>query len=107
MVSIDQFRTWALAYPHVVELPHFEKTSFRVKQRIFATVDITRNQACLKLTEIEQDVFSKGSKGALYPVPNRWGKQGWTFVELNSVTKKLCEAALRSAYETVANRSRL
>lgn len=107
MVSKDQFRSWALALDKVQELPHFEKTSFRVKQKIFATVDPNQNRACLKLTEIDQDVFSKGSKGAIYPVPNRWGKQGWTFVELNSVTKSLCQAALRTAYDTVANRNRV
>lgn len=39
MVSIDTLRKLALSFPEVTEEPHFEKTSFRVKKKIFATYD--------------------------------------------------------------------
>ena len=39
MVSIDTFRKLALSFPEATEEPHFEKTSFRVKKKIFATYD--------------------------------------------------------------------
>lgn len=58
MVSIDTFRKLALSYPEVTEEPHFEKTSFRVKKKIFATYDALKKRACIKLSEIDQDIFS-------------------------------------------------
>jgi hypothetical protein len=100
MIELKTFRKLALSLPEAEEAPHFEKTSFRVKKKIFVTLDVANARACLKLTEIDQSVFS--TNPAIYPVPNKWGKQGWTFVELKKVNKKLLEDALHTAYCTVA-----
>lgn len=45
MVTIDSFRKLALSFPEATEEPHFEKTSFRVKKKIFATFDEAKNRA--------------------------------------------------------------
>ncbi|MBL7871203.1 MAG: MmcQ/YjbR family DNA-binding protein [Cyclobacteriaceae bacterium] len=100
MVDLKTFKKLALSLPEVVEAPHFEKASFRVKKKIFVTLDVANAKACLKLTEIDQSVFS--TSAAIYPVPNKWGKQGWTFIELKKVTRNLLEDALITAYCTVA-----
>jgi hypothetical protein len=92
----------ALSFPETNEEPHFEKTSFRVRKKIFATYDETKNRACLKLTEADQDIFSLAAPGIIYPVDNKWGKQGWTLVELAKVRKILFSDALISAYKAVA-----
>lgn len=102
MVSIDTFRKMALSFPETTEVPHFEKTSFRVKKKIFATYDEKHNKACLKLSEIDQDVFSTINKTAIYPVPNKWGKQGWTFVQLDKLDNNILKDALTTAYCEVA-----
>jgi hypothetical protein len=100
MVNIKTFIKLSLSLPEVEEAPHFEKTSFRIKKKIFVTLDVKNAKACLKLTEIDQSVFA--TSPAIYPVPNKWGKQGWTFIELKKVNKKLLEDALKTAYCTVA-----
>jgi predicted DNA-binding protein (MmcQ/YjbR family) len=102
MVSIDTFRQLALSFPEATEEPHFEKTSFRVKKKIFATYDDTNNRACIKLSEIDQDVFSFADKTIIYPVNNKWGKQGWTIIEMEKVNKDLFADALTTAYCEVA-----
>jgi len=102
MVSIDTFRKLALSFPETNEAPHFEKTSFRVNKKIFATYDEKNNRACIKLSEIDQDVFSSSDKTIIYAVPNKWGKQGWTFVEMQKVKKVLFIDALTTAYCEVA-----
>lgn len=98
MVSIETFRQMALALPDTVELPHFEKTSFRVNKKIFATLDEKNSRACLMLSEIDQSVFSAFDKSVIYPVPNKWGQKGATFVELGSVRKSVLQDALGKAY---------
>lgn len=36
MITLDTLRHLALSLPETTEEPHFEKTSFRVKKKIFA-----------------------------------------------------------------------
>lgn len=102
MVSLDTFRKKALSFPEVTEEPHFEKTSFRVKNKIFATYDHLTKRACIKLSEIDQDVFSSADSSVIFPVDNKWGKQGWTHIELRKVRKELFIDALTQAFCQVA-----
>lgn len=102
MISFDTYRTIALSFPEVTEDPHFEKTSFRVKKKIFATYDNQNKRACIKLSEIDQNVFSAADKTIIYPVNNKWGKQGWTLIEMNKVNIDLFSDALTCAYCEVA-----
>lgn len=102
MLTIDTFRKLALSFPEATEEPHFENTSFRVKKKIFATYDDLKKRACIKLSAIDQDVFSSPDKTIIFPVENKWGKQGWTLIEMRKVHKDLFIEALKSAYCEVA-----
>lgn len=102
MKQIHFLRRFALSLPGTTEVPHFEKTSFRVKKKIFATYDEKHNRACLKLSEIDQNVFSTIDKTVIYPVPNKWGRQGWTFIELDRLDNQILQDALQTAYTGVA-----
>lgn len=98
MVDIETFRKMALSFPEAIELPHFEKTSFRVNKKIFATLDIKNALACLMLTEQDQYVFSATDRAVIYPVPNKWGLKGATFVELKLVKKIILKNSMKLAY---------
>ena len=102
MIKIETFRKLALEFDEVIELPHFEKTSFRVKKKIFATLHIERRQAVVKLSEIDQSVFCAYNAEIIYPVKGGWGKKGWTIVELHTVPKEMCADLLTTAYCQVA-----
>jgi len=102
MVTFQTFREIALSFPEATEEPHFEKTSFRVKKKIFATYDDKTNRACIKLSEIDQDVFSSVDRAIIFPIDNKWGKLGWTLIELGKVNKDLFIDALTTAYCEVA-----
>ncbi|GAB3907685.1 MmcQ/YjbR family DNA-binding protein [Larkinella knui] len=101
MVTTESFRKLALSLPETVELPHVEKASFRVKKKIFATLTEKQKRACLKFSEIDQSVFTAFDKTVIYPVPNKWGKQGWTFVELEKVEEETLRDALTTAHRHV------
>lgn len=106
MVSIETFRKLALSFENAAEEPHFEKTSFRVKKKIFATYDEKKNQAVLKFNEIDQSVFCASSEMIFYPIPNKWGKQGWTIVELSKVRPEMFADALLLSYQSVASKKK-
>ena len=101
MEKHEIIRRIALSFPETDEKPHFEKPSFRVGKRIFATYDAKKNQACLKLNEIDQSVFSAFDTNNIYAVQNKWGKQGWTLINLDKVRLDLFTDALTLAYENV------
>jgi predicted DNA-binding protein (MmcQ/YjbR family) len=102
MIHFENLRDLALSFPGTSESPHFEKTSFRVRKKIFATFDSANQRATLKLSEADQDMFSLHNPEAVYPVPNKWGKQGWTVFELSRVHPDLFRDALHTAYRLVA-----
>ena len=41
-----------------------------------------------------------------YPIPNKWGKQGWTIVEISKVRTKMFEDALSLSYYHVLSKMR-
>ncbi len=68
MVSVDKFRKLALSFDEAVEQAHFEKPSFRVNKKIFATLDQKNETVILKLSEMDQSVFCSFDKSVIYPV---------------------------------------
>jgi hypothetical protein len=47
-------------------------------------------------------VFSSFDKEIIHPVPNKWGKQGWTLFYLEILPEELFRDALTTAYCEVA-----
>ena len=102
MVDMKTFRQIALSFPETTEEPHFEKTSFRIRRKIFATLSVEDNSAVLKLSEIDQSVFCSFDPTIIYPATGAWGRQGWTIVNLKKVRKSILTDALTTAYCEVA-----
>lgn len=102
MSHIDTFRDLALSFSNTTEEPHFEKTSFRIGKKIFATLDIGKLEATVKLSEIDQNVFSTIAPTFIYPVPNSWGKQGWTIIHIDKIPTEMLEDVLKTAYNQVS-----
>ena len=102
MKQRNLLREFSLSLPEATEEPHFEKISFRVKNKIFATFDERNNRATLKLSKDDQFAFSAIDEAVIYPVSNKWGKQGWTVIELDKADDKILRGALVAAYCEVA-----
>jgi len=103
MITVQTFRKLALAFDEAEELLHFNKTSFLKKKKTFATLNEKQQRVTLKLSENDQSIFSLyGDKTAVFPVPNKWGKQGWTQFLLNKVEEEFLHDALTAAYCEVA-----
>ncbi len=102
MPTVADLRKIALGFPETEEAPHFEKASFRVKKKIFATWNEKEGLLCVKFSETDQDAFCTRDRSVIYPVPNKWGKQGWTLIRLGQVHPEQLLDALQTAYRTVA-----
>ena len=102
MLSPISFRKAALSFNDVTEQPHFEKTSFRIKGKIFASMDTVNKRVTLKLPPNEQAVYLLMKSVFASMATGAWGKQGWTRFELTKVPAPVMREALKKAYETVA-----
>ncbi len=85
MITAAEVRKLALSLEGITEGPHFDMTSFRIGKRIIFTLREKATRICIKLTPEDQDLFSLHDKAVIYPVPNKWGSQGWTFIDLKKV----------------------
>ncbi|MBL7924787.1 MAG: MmcQ/YjbR family DNA-binding protein [Bacteroidia bacterium] len=102
MVSRESVRRIALAFEETKEDPHFDKIAFKVKGKIFATLNLEHMRACVRLSAVDQDVFCAYDQEVIYPVPNAWGKYGWTLINLKKVKAVMFKDAITSAYCFVA-----
>ena len=102
MITIEQARKAALSLPETDEKPHFDLTSFRVKNKIFATIHADKNYVMVNLSAIDQSVFCAYNKEVIFPVPGGWGKHGATFVNLKKVKKSMLIDAITTAWKTTA-----
>jgi hypothetical protein len=106
-MTTSNFKSLALSFPDTEANPHFERIAFKVTgKRIFATLHEETATVNLKLSPVDQSVFSDFGKKAVYPVPNKWGLQGWTTFELKKVPKELMGDALDTAYKEVMKAKR-
>ncbi|MFC4872566.1 MmcQ/YjbR family DNA-binding protein [Negadavirga shengliensis] len=105
MVTIEEFKNLAGSFPESSEEVHFEKGSFRVRKKIFATLDEKKRQVVVKLSEIDQSVFCAFDGTVFYPVKGAWGKKGWTVIELQNVKRDMLMDAIKASYCLVAPKS--
>jgi len=103
MITVQTFRKLALAFDESEEQLHIGKISFLIKKKTFATLNEKQRRATLKLSENDQSIFSMyGEKTAVFPVPNKWGKHGWTHFLLNKLDDEFLNDALTAAYSEAA-----
>jgi hypothetical protein len=95
MATGEDLRLMALALEGTTEAPHFERTAFKVA-RIYVTLAPDGRGANFKFSPDEQEFKCMMAPEAFRPVPNAWGKQGWTTADL----AKLSTAELENALET-------
>ena len=81
MARASDLRRAALSLAGTSEAPHFDRAAFKVK-RIYATLAADGKTANLKLDADEQELKCLLAPDVFAPLPNAWGKQGWTTVTL-------------------------
>jgi hypothetical protein len=95
MATANDLRGIALSLAGTTETPHFDRAAFKAV-RIYATLAPDKKTANLKLAPDEQEFKCLLMPEALAPIPNAWGRQGWTTATLS----KLKVAELRDLIET-------
>lgn len=71
--NVADARRFALSLPEVTEEPHFEKSSFRVRGKIFATVPPEGAFLHVFVDQLEVDACAAENPAAFEPL--RWGQR--------------------------------
>lgn len=101
MIDLENAHEILASMPEATEEPHFDKPSYKIKGKIFATFNIENKWVTLKLTPEQQTIFCED--GSFYPVPNKWGQLGWTHVDLNLVKKLAFMEGVSTAYNNIVS----
>jgi hypothetical protein len=102
MITELHYTEIALSLPHTERVKHFDRIGFKVKgKRMFSTYLEGNNTANLFLTPAQQRQFCERDPDNIYPVANKWGENGATTVELDTISKDLLMEALTVAYSNV------
>lgn len=105
MADADDFRRIALSLAGTVEAPHFDRAAFKVA-RIYATLAADALTANLKLSSDEQAFKCMMAPEAFAPVPNAWGRQGWTTVTLAALGTQELQQVLEMAWHHAQKKTR-
>lgn len=97
MATADDLRTLALALPGTVERPHMDRAAFAV-DRIFVTLGPDGQTANFRFTPDEQVFKCQLAPDVFVPIPNGWGRRGWTTALLHAASKRDLAAALQMAH---------
>ena len=98
MVDLETARELALSLAGAEEHPHWGRPSFRVRQRIFATLWPDERRAMVKLSLDDQAALTALSPEVFSPVPGGWGARGATFVSLDHAEPDELLGALTAAW---------
>jgi len=90
-------RRIALSLEGTAEAPHFDRTAFKVA-RNYATLAADGRTLNLKFAPDEQELKCLTAPEAFAPVPNAFGKQGWTTAKLAALTAAELKDALTLAW---------
>jgi hypothetical protein len=105
MATARDFRRIAMSLEGTTDAPHFDRTAFKVA-RIYATLAPDGLTANLKFSHDEQELKCITAPEAFQPVPNAWGRQGYTTVTLATVSVAELKAALEMAWRHALPRKR-
>jgi len=106
----SDIRVVALSLPEAREQPHFDRPSFRVRGKIFATLppvqDDGRHLVVLKLPLLVKESLRQNDASAIVSLGN-WDKGGWTQLDIGRMDADKMADLVRLAWKQVAPKTLL
>ena len=96
-MTADEFFAIGLALPLVKEARQDGARVLRIRGKVAATVSPDGGLACLKLTRAMQDEILPAIEAAFY-ARGRWGRLGWTDVNLAALGQRDARDLLELAW---------
>lgn len=99
-MTADDFRAMALAFPDAHEAPHFDRTSFRIGKKIFATMAADGSNGMVRVAPIERlEAIMESHPEAFFSFGGWTTKNGALGVHLAAVDPALLRELMAGSYE--------
>ena len=85
MATADDLRRLALGLEGTSEAPHFDRAAFKAV-RIYVTLAPDGLTANFNFSPEEQEFKCMLAPDAFRPIPNAWGRHGWTVANLAALS---------------------
>jgi hypothetical protein len=102
LITRAQFAELALAMPEATRGSHFGNADFRVRNKIFATLDSGAERGSLKVRSEIQRLLVSARPEAFVPAAGAWGNSGWTYVVLEHVELDEVRELVADAWRLIA-----
>ena len=100
----DDIRALALNLPGAEEKPHFDRPSFRVRGKIFATLPPGGELVVLMLPMLVKESIVQSDPGAHVPLPGAWERSGSTQLRIGRMDSEKLADLVRLAWRGKAPR---
>lgn len=101
-MKVDDIRALSLSLPLAEEHAHFDRASFRVKGKIFATLPPGGEEVVLKLPPEIKESLQQSDPDAIRALPGGWDRGGWTLIAIGSMDDGKLADLIRLAWRQVA-----
>ena len=98
----DDIRALALSLPDAVEQPHFDRASFRVGGKIFATLPPGGALVVLMLPLLVKESVVQADPDAHVPLPSAWERSGSTQLRIGRMDSEKLADLVRLAWREKA-----
>jgi hypothetical protein len=100
----DDIRALALSLPQAEEKPHFDRASFRVGGKIFATLPPGGELVVLMLPMLVKESVVQADPEAHVPLPGAWERSGSTQLRIGRMDSEKLADLVRLAWREKAPR---
>lgn len=107
MITQDQAADIILMHDRVKEGRRMHIRTFRKGGKVFATINELENRSCLRLSLVDQDVFSRLFPECVFRVPNKNGSYGWTLFMISKLPKRLYADAVQCAHTFILGHGKI
>ena len=100
-MTAHEFRRIALGFEGASEGAHMGHPDFRVRGRIFATLQ-SAHRGMVKLSPDQQREFVTAHPATFEPEAGAWGRQGCTRIHLQAANPEIIGEAMTLAWQSTA-----
>ncbi|WP_258881302.1 MmcQ/YjbR family DNA-binding protein [Paenibacillus sp. sptzw28] len=101
LISINEAREFILSLPETVEIDHFGKPSFRINNKIFATIQPDGITLTIKTVGEDRTIYTTMDPET-YRIPETFSKLNYMHINLYTASPEELKGLLNKAWRSVA-----
>ncbi|MHA6484164.1 MmcQ/YjbR family DNA-binding protein [Paenibacillus sp. strain BS8-2] len=103
MILVSEIREFVMKLPESLEVEHWGKPSFRLKNKIFAVIQEDEVTLTIKTTADEREIYTQ-LEPQIFRVPETFSNLNYMHVNMNRIDPEEAKSLLIKAWKSVATK---